>query len=98
MNQTNQNFWAYASLVIYIIVGAILRYFIIPYCNPELHVTNTGFGYYAIPYILIGIGFGLFSFIFPNRQRTRIAIGVVTGLSVGFGGMTVYALAFNPCI
>ena len=98
MSWTNENIPAYLSLVIYGIVGAALRYFIIPFCIPELESLNVAMGYYAIPYLLIGIGFGLYSFFFPNRRRTRVAIGVVTGLSVGFGGMTVYALTFNPCI
>jgi len=98
MNIQNENIPSYLSLSIYTIVGAVLRYFIIPFCVQGLeHVTLT-IGYAAIPFIIIGIGFGLYSFFFPNRKRTRIAIGVVTGLSVGFGGMTIYALASHSCI
>ncbi|MCE9653053.1 MAG: hypothetical protein K8Q89_08385 [Nitrosarchaeum sp.] len=98
MNRKSENIPAYLSLSIYTIVGAVLRYFIIPFCVHGLENLTVALGYATIPFIIIGIGFGLYSFLFPNRKRTRIAIGVVTGLSVGFGGMTVYALASNSCI
>ena len=98
MNEMNENISAYTVFVIYVIVGALLRYEIIPPCDPVLENLRVAMGYNAIPYIIIGIGAGLYSFIFPKMKLARVALGIVTGLSVGFGGMTVYALALNPCI
>lgn len=98
MNEKNENVFAYTVFAIYVIVGVLLRYEIIPRCNPILENFQVGFGYYAIPFIAFGIGVGLYSFFFPKKPLTRVGQGIVTGLGVGFGGMTVYALTLNLCI
>ena len=97
MNRVKEHIPADFSLGVYAVVGAILRYFITFPCGSEFENTHIQVGYYAIIFIIIGIGFGLYSFIFPNRNKNRVAHGIVTGLGVGFGGMTVYVL-LNPCI
>jgi len=98
MSPDKENVASYMSLVIYAIVGATLRYFITLPCDSGFQSVHVAIGLGAIPYIMIGIGFGLFSFIFPDKKISKIGRGVVTGLSVGFGGMTVYILATNPCM
>jgi hypothetical protein len=98
MNIKNENFMAYPLLILYGIIGGLLRYFIIPPCNTGLENFHYGMVLYVIPFVLIGIGIGLASFIFPAMKLNRIGQGIVTGLSVGFGGMTIIALLYIPCI
>jgi hypothetical protein len=98
MNRIKEHLPAYTSLGVYAIVGAVLRYFITLPCGSRFEDIHAQIGYYAIIFIIIGIGFGLYAFILPNRKRSRVAQGVVTGLGVGFSGMTAVILAINPCI
>jgi hypothetical protein len=88
---------AYTSLGVYTIVGVALRYFITLPCGSGFENFHVQVNHYAIIFIMIGIGFGLYSFILPNKKPSRIAHGVITGLGVGFGGMTAVILALNPC-
>jgi|SRR3989338_6189866 len=98
MNQVREHSPAYVMLGIYAIVGAITRYFITYPCGSffdDIHVFTS---YFAIAYIAVGIGYGLYGFIRPNRNHNRIAHGMVTGLAVGFGGTTAVFLVSNPCV
>lgn len=72
MNMNNENITAYFVLAIYLIIGGLLRYLIIPTCNTELQYLNTIGGMYALPFIIIGISFGLFSFIRPKMPFSRV--------------------------
>jgi len=58
-------------------------------CNSKFKDIHDYVINFAIIFILIGIGSGLYPFILPNRNKNRIGQGIVTGLGVGFGGMTV---------
>jgi len=98
MDVKNENVTAYALLVIYGLIGVLLRYEMISPCDPALENFHNGMVLYVLPFVVIGIGAGLTSFIFPKKKLTRIGQGVVTGLGVGFGGMTIIALLFIPCI
>lgn len=96
MNQIKEHIPAYIGLGVYTVVGAVIRYFMSLPC--DWYALHVGMGYYAIIYLAIGIGWGLYVFIFPNAKKPRIGHGVVTGLGVGFGGMTIAILALNPCV
>ena len=90
--------FAYFMLVIYGIIGGLIRYLMIPTCNSELQFLNTIGGLYALPLILIcGVGVGLFSFIWQKRIP-RTGQGIVTGFGVGFGIMTAIAIITDICI
>jgi hypothetical protein len=98
MNQSRERNSAYVMLGIYAIVGAITRFFITYPCGSYFNDIHVFTSYFAIAYIVIGIGFGLYAFVLPNRNRNRIAQGIVTGLAVGFSGTTAVFLVTNPCI
>jgi len=95
MNQIKEHIPAYIGLGVYTVVGALIRYFMSLPC--DWYAFHIVMGYYAVPYLVIGIGWGLYSFILPNTKKPRIGQGVVTGLGVGFGGMTIAILVLNPC-
>lgn len=90
--------FAYFMLIVYGIIGVLIRYLMIPTCNSELKFLNTIGGLYALPLILIcGVGVGLFSFIW-QKKIPRTGQGIVTGFGVGFGIMTVIAILINNCV
>ena len=97
MNRMKEHIDAYTSLGVYTIVGAITRYYITYPCGSFFEDVHIFASQFAIIFILIGISFGLYSFFFPKKPLTRVGHGVVTGLGMGFGGMTVYVL-LNPCV
>lgn len=97
MSQLKTEIPAYIGFGVYTVLGAILRYFITFPCGSEFESIHISIGQAAIIFIIIGIGWGLHSFVRPNKMRPRVGHGVVTGLGAGFGGMTVYAL-LNPCV
>lgn len=84
-------------LVGYAVIGAFLRYYITFPSDPNWNGTHILFGVASIPYIAIGIGWGLHSLIYPNpaKRSRRYGQAVVVGLSIGFGGMTILILAFD---
>ena len=102
MNQVKENISAYTGLGVYIFVGVVLRYFITFPRSSAFQ--NSLVIYLSVAFIIIGICFGLFSFIFRNRElfgRRKILFdggrGVITGFGVGWGGVTAWILAYNPC-
>ncbi len=98
MNKKNENFWAYVSLGIYAVFGVSIRYYVIPFCTQGLEGVTFLVGFVAVLFLIIGIAAGLYSFIFQEKRLSRIASGIVTGFAVGFGGMTIIALLFIPCV
>ena len=97
MNGVREHIPAYLMLGVYTIVGVITRYYITYPCGSFFEDIHVQTGQFAIIFILVGIGSGLYSFFFPKKPLTRVGQGIVTGLGVGFGGMTVYVL-LNPCV
>ncbi|HJW19407.1 MAG TPA: hypothetical protein VJ571_02475 [Candidatus Nitrosotalea sp.] len=91
----------YVGLGTYAVVGAVLRYLMIcPSGSPFAFIVNP----YVITFIVIGIGFGLFSFIYRNKKLSGnwkhlfdAGRGIITGFSIGWGGVTVWILAVHPC-
>lgn len=97
MIQVKEHIPAYTSFGVYLIVGAIMRYYMVLPCGEffeDVHVFASNF---SIIFIFIGIGWGLFAFILPKIDRPRVGQGVITGLGVGFSGMTAVFLLFPPC-
>lgn len=98
-NRFDKHYPDYAGLGFYVVFGALLRWITCNWSN--VSIAN----YSAIVFILVGITFGLYSFISRNRPPPKgirkiifeAGRGMLTGFSVGWGGVTVWILAGHPC-
>lgn len=95
----DEHYADYAGLGSYFVLGVALRW--ITCVSPSVSLAR----YSAILFILIGIAFGLYSFIYrtrppPTGKRKKIfeaGRGMLTGFSIGWGGSTALILAFHLC-
>ncbi len=104
MNQSKEKSIAYTGLVIYAILGFLIRYYTTFPCGLAFNVIHIIVKPYAIGFIVVGIAFGLISFIYRNKALTGkwknlkdVSQGAVTGFSIGYGGVSVIFLIFNIC-
>ena len=95
---------AYLGLLVYITLGILVRYFTTIPCGSAFEPIHNIVKPWAIIFIVIGIVFGLISFIYRNKTLTGrlknlkdVAQGAVTGFSIGYGGTSVILLIFNLC-
>jgi hypothetical protein len=100
MNLVKEHISAYTGLGFYTVLGAIIRYLVTYPCDSSFESIVKP---YAIGFILIGIVFGVGSFIFRNKKPSgnkQILFdwgrGIITGFGLGWGGMTVWIFVF-PC-
>jgi hypothetical protein len=87
----------YTSFGVYTVVGIITRCFMTLPCGSAFESIHVFTSQFAVIFIFIGIGWGLYAFILPRGERPRVGQGIVTGLGVGFSGTTAIFLLFPPC-
>lgn len=104
MNRDKEKIAAYLGLVVYATLGTIIRYFTTFPCGSDFNSIHVIVKPWAIAFIMIGIGFGLISFIYRNKQLSGYwkslfdsARGAITGFSIGWGGVSIILLILNLC-
>jgi len=102
LNQRRPNRIEILVFSIYCIIGIVLKYLTSPTCNSSnakefYNIVSSPAVPYLIVLVSIGVGWGILSFFFPNFPRSRSGTAVVTGLGVGIGSFTVFALLSHFC-
>jgi len=91
MYKKNEHIRDFTILIIYGIIGGVLRYLIILSSNSGLKNLYDVGRIDAIILLISVVGLVLYAFL-TKKQLPRVVQGAVTGLSVGFSLVTVYAL------
>ena len=104
MQKDRENSLAKLGLVIYTALGVLIRYYTTFPCGSAFNSIHVIVKPYAIGFIVVGIAFGLISFIYRNKQLSRnwkslfdVSKGAITGFSIGWGGVSLIILIFDWC-